>query len=100
MTDGAGVPLAPGVAGLESETRLSVEATGAAAGVESGDSLASLMGVSSLLLGWMMARRRAGETLRRMIFVGLAAGDLRRLSLAEAAPLALEGGMASMCGWW
>lgn len=48
MTDGAGVPFAPGVAGLESEARFSAGPAGAAVGVEAGDSFESLTGVSSL----------------------------------------------------
>lgn len=48
MTDGTGVPFAPGVAGLESEARFSFGAVVAAVGVETGDTFESLTGVSSL----------------------------------------------------
>lgn len=103
MTDGAGVPSA--VAGLESDARFSVGTAGAAVGVETGDTFESLAGVSSLTdcnFGLMIARSRSDGTLRVTIFeslavsFSLAAEDLRGLSLAEAAALVLDGGMASI----
>lgn len=102
MTVGTGVPFAPGVAGLESEATVSGFKTGGAAvGVETGETLRSLTGVSSLTsggleLGERMARSRSGETLSLTILVSLAAEDLRGLSLAEAAALGFDGGMARM----
>lgn len=99
MADGAGVPpLAPGVAGLESEARLSeFKVAEAATGVDSGETFRSFIGVSSLTrggVGLRMARSRSGETVRTMTFESLPAEDLRGLSLAEAALLGFEGAMA------
>lgn len=103
MTDGAGVPLAPGVAGLESEARFSgFSAAGAAVGVESGETFRSFMGVSSLTMrefGLMIACSRSGDTLRVTSFEFLAAEDFRGgLSFADAAPLVFEAAMALMVG--
>lgn len=97
MTDGAGVPPLAGVPGLESEAFSGIEAAGAGTGVELevGDSLMSLMGVSSLTgceAGSMMARSRSGETFRvtvleeEEVVVVAVVDDLRR-SLAGVADL-------------
>lgn len=102
MTDGAGVPPLAGVPGLESEPFSGFEAAGTGTGVEveDGDSLASFMGVSSLLdcePGSMIACSRSRETFRvtvleDVLLLVAVADDLRR-SLAGVADL-LEGAMA------
>lgn len=106
MADGAGVPFAPGVAGLESEARFSFGMIGAAVGVEAGDAFESLVGVSSLTdcdFGYMIARNPSDETLRVTILdslavsFSLAAETLRGgFSLAEAAALVFDGAIASI----
>lgn len=101
MADGPGVPpLAPGVAGAESEAGLSAfkVAEEAATGVESGEIFKSFMGVSSFErrgVGLVIARSRSGETLRTTILASLTAPeDLRGLSFADAALFGFEGAMA------
>lgn len=101
MVDGAGVPpLAPGVAGAESEAGLSAfKVAEAATGVESGEIFKSFIGVSSLVrlgVGLVIACSLSGETLRTTIFASLAAEpeDLRGLSFADAALFGFEGAIA------
>lgn len=86
MTDGAGVPPLPGVAGLESETLSGMAAAPLGTGVEvDGESLESFMGVSSLAAsdaaGSRMARSLSAETLRMTTLEAaeaVLAEDLRR----------------------
>lgn len=86
MTDGAGVPPLPGVAGFESEALSGMAAAPLGTGVEvDGESLESFMGVSSLAAsaaaGSRTARSLSGETLRVMTLEAaeaVLAEDLRR----------------------
>lgn len=102
IADGAGVPpLAPGVAGAESEAGLSAfKVVEAATGVESGEIFTSFIGVSSLARrgdGSRRSRSRSGETLRTMILASLVAAeeeDLRGLSFADVALFGFEGAIA------
>lgn len=103
IADGAGVPpLAPGVAGAESEAGLSAfRVDEAATGVDSGEIFTSFIGVSSLAErgdGLRRSRSRSGETLRTMILASLLAAeeeDLRGLSFADVALFGFEGAIAS-----
>lgn len=102
IAEGAGVPpLAPGVAGAESEAGLSAfKVVEVATGVDSGEIFKSFIGVSSLVRrgdGSRRSRSRSGETLRTMILASLVAAeeeDLRGLSFADVALFGFEGAIA------
>lgn len=104
MTDGAGVPPLPGVAGLESEALSGMAAAPLGTGVElDGSSLESFMGVSSLATsdaaGSRTARSLSGATLRVMTLEAVEAVLAEDLRRSFAGVDLLDGAIvSSFCG--